>query len=272
MLWHSVSIDIEGTPPPLGSSLRYLDQSADHAFPPVTGMRYVVRSVPGGYDITEDGDPLRFVSDEFQVLNVLYGRINQRAFELAAMRGWVRLHAATIDLPGCRTLMAAVSGTGKTTLTCALGLLGVSTPADESVLVREGESIPVPRRFHVKEATRQVLPALLPALEGEPAEVSPELGLVTALDPRRLGLDWRIERRPVDAIVALERTGQLTFDRFTAVDAAQQLVQGCFRNTESLSSVFSAVSSIARTSSCHRLQIGTPTEAAALLKSELSPW
>ncbi len=264
LLWHSVSIDTTRADAPVEHALTYLVNDADHDLAPANSMRYVVVSGADGHAIFEDGDRLVVADDAADVLDVLYRRVHQRAFELASLRGWVRVHAATVDLPGGRVLISAESGTGKTTLACALRSAGIDVPADESVLVRDGESIPVARRFHVKSTAVEVLPELARVIASEPR--LDEAGIV-AVNPRLLGGDWQIDQRPVRALVVLERGEGTELSDISSVEAVPQLVDGCFRNQEALSDVFRAISSVAVSASCHRLRIDDPHDALSCLLS-----
>jgi hypothetical protein len=276
VLWHRVSIDTSSATPEVESALAYLTNSAVHAFEPVSSMSYVVAAVsPGeesssssgharGITVFEEGDLLATVADAQGVLDVVYRRMYQRAFELASLRGWVRIHAATVDLPSGRALISAASGAGKTTLACALRMAGADVPADESVLVRGGQAIPVPRRFHVKVPVGASLPSLGPIVEDSPKLAD---GSVAAIDPLALGGDWVIYERPVQAVYMLKRSSDSSVQHLAAVEAMPLLIDGCFRNQEPTGDVFRAAASIARSTTCHRLLVDSPVDAASLLLS-----
>jgi hypothetical protein len=276
VLWHRVSIDTSSATPEVESALAYLTNSAVHAFEPVSSMSYAVTAVsPGeesssssgharGITVFEEGDLLATVADAQGVLDVVYRRMYQRAFELASLRGWVRIHAATVDLPSGRALISAASGAGKTTLACALRMAGADVPADESVLVRGGQAIPVPRRFHVKVPAGASLPSLGPIVEDSPKLAD---GSVAAIDPLSLGGDWVISERPVQAVYMLERSSDSSVQHLAAVEAMPLLIDECFRNQEPTGDVFRAAASIARSATCHRLLVDNHGDAASLLLS-----
>ena len=139
LLWHQVELDTGQADPTVAEALRYLVNGAEHHLPALAVMHYSVTTMPdGSHVVSEEGDTLEAVDSADGVLDLIYRRVHQRAFELASLRGWVRLHAAVVDGAGGRTLIVAPSGTGKTTLSCRLLLDGAAVAADESVMIRDG--------------------------------------------------------------------------------------------------------------------------------------
>ncbi len=261
ILWHHASIDLVEAGS-IGSSLSYLTNGADHSDDPVATMVYRIVERAHQFDVFEESDLLVSVDDVHAVLDVVYRRVHQRAFELASLRGWVRIHAATIDLPGVRVLLTAPSGTGKTTVSCALRLRGVEVPADESALVRSGVAMPVPRRFHIKPAMRTVLPEVADRVAAAPSLAD---GSVVALDPRRLGGEWHIAARPIGAFVVLERSTTTELRRMPTIDAMPTLVEGCFRNQESAGAALHELAVVGREAPFFRLRLSDPRDAAEAL-------
>ena len=214
MLWHGIELDLGAAGPDVTDLLRYLIPTADHRIDALAHMHYRVVRGGDGLVVEEEGDHLETVSDPEAVLDLIYRRVHQRAFELASLRGWVRLHAAVIDVVGpdpdeaaagsggARLLLVAPSGTGKTTLACRLLLDGQAAVADESTLVRDGVALPVARRFHLKPGLEDVVAGLADHTVGLPALAD---GSVRAFDPGEAGFAWVIDERPVDHVVLVER-------------------------------------------------------------------
>jgi len=265
VLWHQVSIDSSKASPNVTQALMYLSNTAAHNFAPVSTMSYTIKPHGDRFEVREEGDLLGSESDAQDVLDVVYRRMYQRSFELASLRGWVRIHAATVELPSGRALLVGRSGMGKTTLSCALRLAGIEVPADESVLVRDGLAIPVPRRFHVKIPVADALPELANIADHSPMLAS---GAVAAVDPRQLGGGWAIAQRLVQSVYLLERSSKTRLQALAAVETVPQLLDGCFRNQEPTAEVIRAASGIARIATCHRLLVGDPHDAAALLAGQ----
>ncbi len=284
LLWHSVTLSVPDELVPL---VAYLCTDADHSFAPLATASYSVHEHQGSastrrWRVEEEGDPLAENLTADEVLDVLYRRIHQRVFELASLRGWVRLHAATIDLERdgatvgatarhpMRVLLAATSGTGKSSVACRLRVDGVDVPADESVLIRDGIALPVPRRFHVKPGAAVAVPELTVPMTNSPRLTTEK---IMALDPRSLAPSWHIAPRPVEAVVLLRRGERTSVQALPSTAAMPALVADCFLHQEPVGSVLREVATVLRTATCHlmtmrtdvRRPAGGVTEAAAAL-------
>ena len=166
-------------------------------------LHYEVHETPAGFAITEEGDTLATVATTEEAADLVHVRAHRRAFELASLSGWARVHAATVDLATlegrrARVLVVGPSGAGKTTLATRLLFDGADVQGDESVLVRRGESLAVPRALHLKPGAPLVLrelTAVLPEL--------PVVGEVTVLDPARVQRPVTLRIAPVEHVVVL---------------------------------------------------------------------
>jgi hypothetical protein len=208
-------VRIAGDAETLAVLLTLLPQAL-HPMPPVADMHYTItRADDGRLHVREEGDLLTVAESVVDASDAVYIRAHRRAFELAARRGWSRVHAATVDLHGRRVVIAGPSGAGKTTLALRLLVDGAAVQGDESVLVhRSGTSLAVPRAFHVKEGTAAFVPELRELLEsGELRAVAD----VTILDPSRVRPPWVLHEAPIDHVVLLERASA-TDAKGTAVD------------------------------------------------------
>jgi hypothetical protein len=232
-------------------------------------MRYRVEPCRGRHLVLEEGDELEVVPDADAVLDVVYRRVHQRAFELAALRGWVRLHAAVVDGPAGRVLLVAPAGTAKTTLSCRLLLDGVAVAADESALTRAGVALPVARRFHLKSDAEVLVPDLGPLVDRLPASAD---GSVRALDPAEAGYRWSIEERPVDHLVVVSRAdGPGTIAPMSAVEAMPSVVAETFRHSEPVGKMLGEIATLLRRARCWRLFTGPVAQAAMLIRSLPAP-
>jgi len=282
-----VEIDLTAADPEVGEALRYLATGADHRFAELATMHYAVvptgstgstagstGSTAGpsavGWRVDEEGDRLEIVADPEGVLDLVYRRVHQRAFELASLRGWVRLHAAVVDLdrgpaaPPARVLLVAPSGTGKTTLSCRLLLDGQATVADESTLVRDGVALPVARRFHLKPGLEAVVPDLARHTGSLPGLAD---ATVRAFDPTEAGFAWSIAEARVDHVVLVERAvGGSALVPASAVEAMPALVDKSFPHQEPTGHLLGQVAALLREARCWHLALDSLDEASILVR------
>ena len=211
----------------------------------------------------EEGDELARLSEPDAVVDLVYRRVHQRAFELAALGGWVRLHAAVVDHPSARIVIVGPSGIGKTALSCRLLLDGLAVAADESTLVRDGAALPVARRFHLKPDAEVAIPDL-----GLVARDLPALRSVHAFDPAEAGYRWQIAERAVDHVVLLSRAdGPATLSPASAIEAMPEVVAESFHHQESVGILLRELAAVMRLARCWRLVAGPVTDAATLVRS-----
>ncbi len=198
LLWHT--LHVAGDDEVLDVLLPLLPQ-ARYPMPPRAVMRYDVRACADVWEVREEGDTLSVARTVTDARDAVYVRTHRRAFELASLAGWSRVHAATVDFGGVRALVVGPSGAGKTTLAVRLLFDGVAVQGDESVLVhRTGVSLAVPRPFHLKAGAVDLVPELrtLPEL--------PRVEDVMVLDPGLVRSPWELAEAPVDHVVLLDRS------------------------------------------------------------------
>jgi hypothetical protein len=253
LLWHSLRVDGD---PQAVEHLALLLPDAAHPMPAVRGLHYSVHRTADGYVITEEGDALATVATASEAADLVHVRAHRRAFELASLSGWARLHAATVDLDGARVLVVGPSGAGKTTLATRLLLDGADVQGDESVLVRRGESLAVPRALHLKPGSAPLLPELadvLPAL--------PVVNDVTVLDPVRIDRPVRLELAPIAHVVVLAgRTDDAGTVACTPLDGGavlQALLTDAFPLTETKARMVSVVAGAMEAARGHELTSGS---------------
>ena len=189
--------------PALENALCYLVERARQAFEIRKILTYEARGT-GPYDLFEEGDFLARVETRADVVHVIYGRVYRRVLDRCILSGWVVLHGAVATINGSRTLFLAHKGSGKTTLAARLLYSGHAVEGDEMVLVRDGQVLALPRRFHFKPDIERHVPELSGAVKPLPKAMSGTLE-ISAFDPSESGFDWKIGIGPVDRVFWIEK-------------------------------------------------------------------
>jgi len=263
LLWHTVHV--AGEPAVLDVLLPLLPQ-ATHPMPPRAEMRYRVLRHADGWEVQEEGDRLAVVPTPQAASDAIYVRAHRRAFELASLAGWSRVHALTVDLGTVRVLVVGPSGAGKTTLGLRLLFDGEAVQGDESVLVhRTGSSLAVPRAFHLKDGTAD----LVPELRGLPPLTRVED--VAVLDPSTVRSPWVLTEAVVDRVVLLDRlpegrTGAAHVEPVPGPVVLEALVQQAFPVTEGKGELVRTLVGATAGASGHRVVSGHPAATVDALR------
>jgi HPr kinase/phosphorylase len=261
-LWHS--LEVVGAPEVVDVLASWLPD-AEHPMPPSRAMHYTAARTGRGYEVLEDGEVLSVVDTAAAASDAIHVRAHRRAFELASLGGWVRVHAATVDVDETRVLIAGPSGAGKTTFAARLLLDGADVEGDESVLVRKGESLAVPRSMHLKAGYERWLPELAPI-----AATLPTIGDVTMLDPARIGRPWRLHTRQVRHVVVLEPAGGDAPVECRPADGGailEALLIDAFPLVETKSRMVATLAGAIVTARGHRLTVGHPDAMVESLRA-----
>jgi hypothetical protein len=198
LLWHHVRIEVPDET--IEQAVNLVGQRALHPFQPRAEMELAVRAHGRHYVLVDRGDRVATLQTPRQVLDAAFQRVHRRAFELASLLGWVRFHGAVARIGSTRLVLSGPSGSGKTTLAAAILATGGVVEGDESFLTRDGLVIAVPRRWHVRQATIDLLPQAAWMLDAPLLQAEHPLRLV---DPSEHGFEWSLQDGPVDGVVAL---------------------------------------------------------------------
>ncbi|MFH1730704.1 MAG: hypothetical protein ABIF82_03505 [Planctomycetota bacterium] len=122
--------------------------------------RFVVRRRHGSFSVSRAGRRLWSAASEAELIPWLESEIVN--WLLKKLQRFVQLHAAAIERRGRAVLIAGPPDSGKTSLACALGLLGWGVMSDEVALIepRAPAVLSFPRAMLVKAGTVRRLSSL----------------------------------------------------------------------------------------------------------------
>lgn len=262
LLWHELAVS--GDDEVVGA-LDGLLPRAEHPMPARRAMTYEVRRAPDGFEVLEEGDAVATMPTSNEARDLLYIRAHRRAFEWASLAGWVRVHAATVDLDGVRVVLVGRSGSGKSTLALRLLLDGAAFQGDESVLVRRGTSLAVPRPLFVKAGYERFAPELAALAPGLPRT---EEALI--VDPGLLGPPWRLRQAPVDHFVLLDdRPGPPGCQPAERAELLEALLHDTFLFLETKSKLVATLAPVVADGRTHRLHRTDPAAMVLALREAL---
>ena len=186
---------------------------------------------------------------------------------LKEIDGAIRLHGGLATIGKRNTLIIGDKNSGKTTLLLNLLLKGHGAHCDENLIVRGGQVIPYPRKFHVKDGTLELLPDLA-ARVGHLRGYDYHLGgKFRFVQPPDLGNAWNIS--PLDPTdIILLRPG---FDqpprilRTSQIDMLKALLFQTTNLSKTPANQIEMLTSMVRSCACHTMQVGEPEATAGLL-------
>ncbi len=217
--------------------------------------------------VIEDDDLLVGALTPRQARDLVHQRLHRRAFELAARKGWVRLHGGVIDVDGRRIVVIGPSGSGKTSLCVRLLLDGGAFQGDESLLVRDGMVLAVPRPLHLKVGAAGVNPDIGGALAS-----APTLDGVALVDPvAHLGRPWSLTVARAELMVILDPTGRppATGSPLATTEALPHVVAELFPVIETKPALLAAATALCSGATCVRLTTGDTTVMSAAIRRHL---
>lgn len=262
LLWHRFTVKVADGD--ARHALRMVRLGAIQDLRPEVTCEIEVLGAPGDYLIYDNGDLAAQVGQPNEIAGAVLERMQRRAFELAALKGWLRIHGAVLSVDGRRLAVVGPSGAGKTTLTVAALAAGHPVEADESFLFADGTAIAVPRRLHVEHGTFSLVPegrqwALnAPMLSDDPP--------VVALDPSELGYRWRTRAEPLDAVVLIGVGGDSHIRTLATPEALPLILGQALPTIETRATVTRQVAALLRTTPVHAIGGGHRASPEALLR------
>lgn len=264
LLTCQVSIATDSTA--VRTALRYLAQDAVQGISPTRHVRYQVAELDGRFHVLKDGAEITTVTRPDRVMRILYTSAHDVSHR--SLPPHMRIHAGCATINGRRVLIVGDKRAGKTTLMLRLALDGIEVLGDETVVMEaDGQSIPYPRRFHVRAKTFSLIPEISGREADFPSTALRQGRSIYAISPTELGLSWRLCRSSIDSIVFLERNhgGETSIHPINTETAMHRLGQN-ITYPERTIAWFTVLLGVVKHTRNYVLINGEPTAAASLLK------
>lgn len=222
-----------------------------------------------GYRAALDGGDTLDVPDDVTAVLLVHEWIDRCIISRTPDTLW--LHAGSFTLGGHGFIVPGEKGAGKTTLLCALALAGVPVHGDEYVSVRDGNALPYPRKFHLKERTLETVPALRPVYERLIEYPAFGGGGFVFFDPGTVGRPWKMAGlvRPVVVYVEPDHAAGTLLRPASVPEMFERVlpqVVSCHADTgRAARELYSFLSSAGR----FVLTLGDPEGAAALFRAHI---
>jgi hypothetical protein len=208
--------------------LALVTQSAEQDVPVVERRTVTVTWADDEFRFSGDGIEADFELSPTSVVDVLHHHMQDRA--VAALPDHIRVGGACGTECGYSFLLTGPHGAGRTVLALHLLLNGFDITGDALVLLRGGEAVPFPRKFHLSEESIALLPKLANLERLAETACNPQAGRIIGLDPQSFGKPWRISPAPISAIFSLEPNfgaARSTLQPCAKVDMVRRLIPHC---------------------------------------------
>ncbi len=234
-------------------------------------LHWAVRGA-GPWELLEEGDLVDRFDRADDLLFVLYQRVYGRLMDHLDLGGWLSLHAALATIGGRRVLLVGDKGAGKTTLAVRLLVDGFDVEGDEMVVTRDGVALALPRRFHVKPGTAELVPQIADALAASPRAGLDDGTSIVGLDPLDLGHPTRTAPGPVAGAVLLRANhgAGSTIEPIPTVDLVARCISHVRPGGDSRSQLFATLAALLGQVQGYEMAVGPLDDAVAVLTRVLS--
>jgi hypothetical protein len=176
----------------------------------------------GGYRIRFEAQESPLLPDAVYAALYLHEWIYQRV--LFCHEAEMCLHAGCFSLGGRLGIVSGEKGAGKTTMLCAMAAEGREVFSDEYLLIGDDTLAPVPRKFHLKEKTLELVPGLQQKCESLVSYPSHSGGGFFFHDPC---VPWKRPTRTEEGIIffiAPDHAGESRIEPCSPTEMAQLLL------------------------------------------------
>jgi hypothetical protein len=175
---------------------------AEQDFPITNEAEYGLALNGRTYEIKRNGEVCYSSDDISKTIFSLMWLIHRDV--LGGITDRIRIHSGCGEWEGRRFIVVGDKGAGKTTLMVRLLYNRFRILSDELALVRDGKALPFPRRFHIKQESTRLLPALTDLFDTLPFNWTSYGHKMYSFTPRDAGYGWRIDEGDVRAVIYLE--------------------------------------------------------------------
>lgn len=205
----------------------------------------------------------------WSLIYTLLGRIHGLTFD--NFSNCTRVHAGCGEYNKKRFIVIGDKGVGKTTLMTRLLFEGFRSDGDELVIIHDGETIPFPRRFHIKESSIELLPQIRPYISATPYINNGSGMKIFSFAPSETGFDWKIESRKTDFIFFLKQNhGSRTWvEKCPKYLMVQKMIPLSFFSISDDFKKIAALCQITDQADCFVLHIGSPDSAVSVMQETI---
>jgi hypothetical protein len=249
----------------------FISHDAEQNFPTQTETVFDVALEDGRYLIREDGEFRHSPPDYDNLIYNLLGFVNRTALE--GFADTIRMHAGCGDYNGYRFLVVGDKGAGKSTLMMHLLSEGFHVSGDELALIDGEQTMPFPRRFHLKDGSVPLLPELESMIERVPFINLYGKGKIYSFSPLDAGYEWKVESRKADAIFFLEPNhgGKTLVEECPKFEMARRIMPMTLLSESRDHLKISSLCKIIDDAGCYILRVGDLAGTADSMREKMSP-
>lgn len=250
--------------------LDFIIHEAEQDLPPLKEASYEFDVRDDMYEIRREGE-LCFSSDDLPdaIFNIQW-LIHKEALKDVAES--IRIHAGCGEWDGRRFIVVGDKGVGKTTLMLHLLFNGFRIIGDELVLVRDGKATPFPRRFHIKEGSKGLIPLMSEMFDSLPFNMTSYGQKMYSFTPLDAGYGWKIDEGEVRAIFYLvpNHGGESRIEACPKFMMVHRVMSMSFLSETADHMKINQLCSMIDRADCYVLQVGDLEGAVSALQEKMS--